>query len=159
MEAMSHDASPNVRLKPPPRRNALREPQATIAAVGCKAWFGVILISTGDPTSRPGLDLICCEEGLGRRARQESDECRGCLRRRSVAHRSGGIGNVALMSGRQWPDQTQALVRNNLRDCAHANVVAFSCPDPFKDRRRRDANHLRLDRLGNVEVFKNGSEL
>ena len=38
---------PNVRLQPPPRRDAPREPQATLAAVGCKAWFGVILMSTG----------------------------------------------------------------------------------------------------------------
>ncbi len=32
---------PNVRLQPPPRSGATREPQATLAAVGCKAWLGV----------------------------------------------------------------------------------------------------------------------
>lgn len=36
----------NVRLQPPPRCNAPGKPQAMLAAVGCKAWFGVTLIST-----------------------------------------------------------------------------------------------------------------
>jgi len=46
--------TPNVRLQPPPKSEATRESQATLAAVGCKAWFGVILSSA---CKRPYLAL------------------------------------------------------------------------------------------------------
>src|SRR5439155_581515 len=36
---------PNVRLQPPPRSEATREPQALLAAVGRKAWLGFIKVS------------------------------------------------------------------------------------------------------------------
>src|SRR5712692_3547580 len=40
----------NVRLQPPPRSEATRAPQATLAAVGCKAWLGPNLAPRRKPT-------------------------------------------------------------------------------------------------------------
>jgi hypothetical protein len=57
MKALNSQSLPsaaNARLQPPPRSEATREPQATLAAVGGKAWCGVMFTL---PTSHRPIEM------------------------------------------------------------------------------------------------------